>query len=48
MRFARPELLWLLAALPALALAAWFAAARRRRALARFAGEAARGLVGSR
>ena len=38
MRFMHPELLWLLAALPLLALAGMFSAARRRAALRRFAG----------
>lgn len=38
MRFARPELLWLLLALPLLGAAGWAAFRRRRRALLRFAG----------
>jgi len=38
MRFARPELLWLLLALPLIAGAGWYSAARKRRALVRFAG----------
>ncbi len=38
MRFAHPELLWLLLALPLIALAGWIAATRKRRALRRFAG----------
>ena len=38
MRFAYPEILWLLLALPVLALASWISAGRRRRALRRFAG----------
>jgi Ca-activated chloride channel family protein len=41
MRFARPELLWLLLLLPVLAAGLLAAAARRRRALDRFAGGAA-------
>ena len=40
MRFAHPEILWFLLALPALALAGWIATARKRRALRRFAGGA--------
>jgi len=38
MRFAQPEVLWLLLALPVIALAGWYSASRKRRALARFAG----------
>lgn len=38
MRFAAPELLWLLAALPVLALLGWWAHTARARALRRFAG----------
>jgi len=38
MRFANPDVLWLLLALPMLALIGWAAAARKRRALRRFAG----------
>ena len=38
MRFLHPELLWLLLALPVLALAGWRSAARRRRRLQVFAG----------
>ncbi|MCP3902296.1 MAG: VWA domain-containing protein [Planctomycetes bacterium] len=38
MRFVHPELLWLLLALPVLALAGWWLASRQRRALERFAG----------
>lgn len=38
MRFLWPSVLWLLAALPVLALASWWSASRRRRALTRFAG----------
>ncbi len=38
MRFAHPEILWLLLALPLLALVGWISAARKRRALRRFAG----------
>lgn len=38
MRFANPEVLWLLLAFPALVLAAWVSAARKRRALRLFAG----------
>lgn len=38
MRFADPQMLWLLAALPPLAAASIWVRARRRRALARFAG----------
>jgi len=41
MRFASPELLWLLLALPLLAAGALWSAARRRRSLALFAGGAA-------
>jgi Ca-activated chloride channel family protein len=41
MRFARPELLWLLLVLPVLGAGMWAVAARRRRALERFAGGAA-------
>ena len=41
MRFALPEALWLLAALPLVALAGWWARGMRRRALARFAGGSA-------
>ena len=40
MRFAAPEMLWALLALPLLALALWGAAVARRRALARFGGGA--------
>ncbi|NIL99494.1 MAG: VWA domain-containing protein [Acidobacteria bacterium] len=40
MRFAQPEILWLLLGLPLLAVASWISAARRRRALRRFAGGA--------
>jgi Ca-activated chloride channel family protein len=40
MRFASPALLWLLAALPALALGRLWSAGRRRRALRRYAGGA--------
>ena len=40
MRFAHPEILWLLLALPVLAAAAWISASRKRRALRRFAGGA--------
>ncbi len=40
MRFAHPEILWLLVALPLLALAGWISATRKRRALRRFAGGA--------
>ncbi len=38
MRFAEPDLLWLLLLLPLLGLAAWFVDAARRRSLKRFAG----------
>lgn len=38
MRFAHPEVLWLLLALPVLALAGWISASRKRHALRRFAG----------
>ena len=38
MNFAEPQYLWLILALPPLALAGWWSAASRRRALARFAG----------
>ena len=38
MRFAQPEFLWLLAAIPIWVVAGWWVASRRRRALARFAG----------
>lgn len=38
MRFAQPEILWLLLALPLLVLASWISATRKRRALRRFAG----------
>ena len=41
MRFAEAQWLWLLLALPALVLAAWWSMARRRKALERFAGGAA-------
>lgn len=41
MRFVHPELLWLILALPALALGAWRSAARRLRRLQAFAGGAA-------
>lgn len=40
MRFAQPQVLWLLLALPAIALAGWLTAARKRRALLRFSGGA--------
>jgi len=40
MRFVYPELLWLILALPAMALAGWWNAARRRRRLEEFAGGA--------
>jgi Ca-activated chloride channel family protein len=40
MRFAGPELLWLLLLLPLLGFAGWWAVLRRRRALRRFAGGA--------
>jgi Ca-activated chloride channel family protein len=39
-RFAHPELLWLLLGLPLIALASWLSANRKRRALRRFAGGA--------
>jgi Ca-activated chloride channel family protein len=42
MRFAAPEMLWLLALLPPLALAGWWVALRRKRALIAFAGGADR------
>ena len=38
MRFADPQVLWLLLLVPVLALAGWRVHGRRRRALARFAG----------
>ena len=41
MRFVHPEYLWLLLALPLLALAGWWSLRRRRTALIRFAGGAA-------
>jgi Ca-activated chloride channel family protein len=41
MRFAMPQILWALAALPVLAALMWAAAAARKRALARFGGGAA-------
>jgi Ca-activated chloride channel family protein len=40
MRFAHPEILWLLLAMPALVLASWISASRKRRALRLFAGGA--------
>ena len=39
MRFANPEVLWLILVLPVLALATLWSIGRRRRALQRFAGD---------